>query len=103
MTRWMAGNDPVLQRYGVGAIARTAVSGGAGLLSVASADGLRSLAAALECSDPQAQCYAAAAVGALLICPSAGFMLPACLPSTRPHVIVELDTNAQSMCGKLFL
>lgn len=62
-----AGNskDPVLLRWGVGALGRSIVAGGESQSTVVAAGGLAALLSALNCSDPQAQCFASAAVGAL--------------------------------------
>lgn len=67
--RWAASNDPVLQRYGVGALARVAASGPAGFNAVADAGVLPHLIAALACGDAQVRCFAAGAIGALSLVP----------------------------------
>lgn len=64
MARWARGRDPILQRYGVGGLARLAGGGAAGFEAVARAGGLDALVAALTCADPQTQCFAAGALGA---------------------------------------
>jgi hypothetical protein len=64
MTRWAASRDPILQRYGVGALARLAGGGAACFEVVRGAGGLAALVAALTCADPQTQCFAAGALGA---------------------------------------
>ena len=63
MVDWANSRDPILQRYGVGGVARAAVSGGAGLAAVTEIGGLKTLVSALSEDDPQAQCFAAAALG----------------------------------------
>ena len=63
MVNWAHSRDPILQRYGVGGVARAAIASGAGLAAVMEADGLKALVSALSETDPQAQCFAAAAVG----------------------------------------
>lgn len=63
MVNWAQSRDPILQRYGVGGVARAAISSGAGLAAVTDAGGLEALVAALSEDDPQAQCFAAAALG----------------------------------------
>ncbi|KAL3137901.1 hypothetical protein ABBQ38_005150 [Trebouxia sp. C0009 RCD-2024] len=63
MVNWAQSRDPILQRYGVGGVARAAISSGAGLAAVMDAGGLEALVAALSEDDPQAQCFAAAALG----------------------------------------
>ena len=63
MVDWANSRDPILQRYGVGGVARAAVSGGPGLAAVIDAGGLKALVSALAEDDPQAQCFAAAAIG----------------------------------------
>lgn len=65
MVNWAQSRDPILQRYGVGGVARAAISSGAGLAAVTDAGGLEALVAALSEDDPQAQCFAAAALGRL--------------------------------------
>lgn len=64
MGRWAASNDPVLQRYGVGGLARIAVSSPKGFGVVMDADVLQHLVRALGCADAQVRCFAAGAVGA---------------------------------------
>lgn len=66
MLHWAGSRDPILQRYGVGGVARVATSGGPGLADVAALGGLKTLVQALVQDDPQAQCYASAAVGAFV-------------------------------------
>lgn len=63
---WATSNDPILQRYGVGALARTTTSSPAAFAAVQKADGLERLVSALNCNDAQAQCFAAGAVGVRL-------------------------------------
>lgn len=63
MVDWAHSRDPILQRYGVGGVARAAIASGAGLAAVMDADGLKALVSALSEDDPQAQCFAAAALG----------------------------------------
>ena len=63
MVEWATSRDPILQRYGVGGVARAAVSGGEGLAAVINAGGFKALISALSEDDPQAQCFAAAALG----------------------------------------
>ena len=63
MVNWAHSRDPILQRYGVGGVARAAIASGAGLAAVMDADGLKALVSALSEDDPQAQCFAAAALG----------------------------------------
>ena len=64
MARWARGRDPILQRYGVGGLARVAGGGAAGFEAVQAAGGLDALVRALTCADPQTQCFAAGALGA---------------------------------------
>ena len=63
MVDWAHSRDPILQRYGVGGVARAAIASGAGLAAVMDAGGLKALVSALSEDDPQAQCFAAAALG----------------------------------------
>ena len=63
MVNWAHSRDPILQRYGVGGVARAAIASGAGLAAVVDAGGLKALVSALSEDDPQAQCFAAAALG----------------------------------------
>ena len=65
MVNWANSRDPILQRYGVGGVARAAISSEAGLRAVLEIDGLKTLVSALSEDDPQAQCFAAAALGQL--------------------------------------
>ncbi len=60
---WATSNDPILQRYGVGALARTAISSPPAFAAVKNAGGVKKLVAALNSNDPQAQCFAAGTVG----------------------------------------
>lgn len=60
---WATSNDPILQRYGVGALARTAIASPAAFAAVNNTGGVEKLVAALNCNDPQAQCFAAGAIG----------------------------------------
>lgn len=76
---WATRNDPILQRYGVGALARSAVSSPAAFAAVQESGGLRLLASALNCDDAQAQCFAAGALGV-----SSGWAhSPRCLAKAR--------------------
>jgi hypothetical protein len=63
MAKWAASYDPILQRYGIGALARLAVLNPASYDAVKSAGGLDGLVHGLTCSDPAAQCFAAGAIG----------------------------------------
>lgn len=63
MMNWANSRDPILQRYGVGGVARAAVSSAGGLAAVTDAGGLKALVSAVAEDDPQAQCFAAAALG----------------------------------------
>jgi len=63
MMNWANSRDPILQRYGVGGVARAAVSSAGGLAAVTDAGGLKALVSAVSQDDPQAQCFAAAALG----------------------------------------
>ncbi|BDA43534.1 hypothetical protein COCOBI_04-5460 [Coccomyxa sp. Obi] len=63
---WATSNDPILQRYGVGALARTAISSPPAFAAVKNASGVEKLVAALNSNDPQAQCFAAGAIGRLI-------------------------------------
>ena len=63
--RWAASNDPVLQRYAAGALARVASSGAAGFSAVRDSGALPRLVHAMACGDPQVRCFAAGAVGML--------------------------------------
>ena len=75
MGRWAASNDPVLQRYGVGGLARIAVSSPKGFEVLMDTDALKHLIRALGCADAQVRCFAAGAIGAqprLLSCPCTG-------------------------------
>ncbi|KAK9844104.1 hypothetical protein WJX81_004589 [Elliptochloris bilobata] len=65
MARWAGGRDPILQRYGVGGLARLAGGGPAGFEAVQRSGGLNALVGALTCADPQTQCFAAGALGKL--------------------------------------
>ena len=62
--RWAASNDPVLQRYAAGALARVASSGVTGFGAVRDSGALVHLVHAMACGDPQVRCFAAGAVGA---------------------------------------
>ncbi len=87
MTRWAASRDPILQRYGVGALARLAGGGAAGFEAVRGVGGLAALVAALTCADPQTQCFAAGALGA-----RAGLGAPAAAPPDAEAVAVAAHT-----------
>ncbi|CAL8468502.1 g8042 [Coccomyxa elongata] len=63
---WATSNDPILQRYGVGALARTAISSPPAFAAVKNAGCVEKLVAALNSNDPQAQCFAAGTVGRLI-------------------------------------
>ena len=63
MMNWANSRDPILQRYGVGGVARAAVASAGGLAAVTDAGGLKALVSAVSQDDPQAQCFAAAALG----------------------------------------
>ena len=67
MVDWANSRDPILQRYGVGGVARAALSSDEGLHTVMSMGGFKALISALSEEDPQAQCFAAGAVGELVI------------------------------------
>ncbi|KAL6778560.1 hypothetical protein ACKKBF_B15275 [Auxenochlorella protothecoides x Auxenochlorella symbiontica] len=62
LMRWVLSQDPLLQRAGAGAVARIVCSGPSQATSVADLGGFAAVVASLACSDPQARCYAAAAV-----------------------------------------
>jgi hypothetical protein len=66
--KWATSKDPILQRYGVGALARIAVAGPEALEALRSAKALEKLVGALESTDAQAQCFAAGAIGGLTWC-----------------------------------
>lgn len=72
MVNWATSRDPILQRYGVGGVARAAVSSAEGLAAVMHAEGLKALVSAVSEDDPQAQCFAAAALGRHSSCVSFG-------------------------------
>lgn len=63
MIDWANSRDPILQRYGVGGVARAALSSDEGLHAVMSTGGFKALISALSEEDPQAQCFAAGAIG----------------------------------------
>lgn len=63
MVDWANSRDPILQRYGVGGVARAALSSDEGLHTVMSTGGFKALILALSEEDPQAQCFAAGAIG----------------------------------------
>lgn len=63
MLDWAISRDPLLQRYGVGGVARAALSSTEGLQTVMSMGGFKALISALSEEDPQAQCFAAGAIG----------------------------------------
>lgn len=65
MSKWARSNDPILQRYGTGALARVAVSGSKAFNAVDAADGIAALITALTSSDGQTACYASGAIGKL--------------------------------------
>ena len=64
MTKWARSNDPILQRYSTGGLARLAVSGRQAFQAVDTAGGLQAMIGALTSSDGQTACYAAGALGA---------------------------------------
>lgn len=89
---WARSHDPVLRRYGIGALARFASTGPNELQIVASTpaavpagpqegqapSALSCLVQGLTCDDPQAQCYAAGAIGRIAgMGESASRVLPA--------------------------
>lgn len=55
--------DPILLRWGAGALARSVAAGDDSQRAVAAAGGIPALLSAMNCSDPQAQCFGSAAVG----------------------------------------
>lgn len=66
LRRWALCPDPILQRCGVGALAKVAQSGDpAGAGALAASGGVEALVAGLSNSDPQAACFAAAGVSAM--------------------------------------
>lgn len=71
--RWASSKDPILQRYGVGALSRVATSSPRAFQAVVDAGCLSALVAATSSDDAQAQCFAAGAIGLqppfLCICP----------------------------------
>lgn len=61
--RWASSKDPILQRYGVGALSRVATSSPRAFEAVVDAGCLSALVAATNSDDAQAQCFAAGAIG----------------------------------------
>lgn len=61
--QWTKSDDPVLTRYGVGCLARLAISGPEGAALVAKCGGFAAFVEALGDTDGQTQCYAAKAAG----------------------------------------
>ena len=61
--RWASSKDPILQRYGVGALSRVATSSPNAFRAVVDSGCLPSLVAATVSDDAQAQCFAAGAIG----------------------------------------
>ncbi|KAK9786669.1 hypothetical protein WJX73_003243, partial [Symbiochloris irregularis] len=66
MTHWAQSNDPILQRWGTGALARSVVSGRDSFQAVQKSGGLTILVAALTKDDGQSSCFAAGAIGRLV-------------------------------------
>lgn len=65
MAHWAGrSKDPILQRWGVGALAHLVAASQDAAARVAEAGGLPALVTGLNCGDPQAQCFASAAIGA---------------------------------------
>ena len=63
MAKWAKSNDPILQRYSIGSLARLAISGAQAFKAVESSGGLQAIVGALTSSDGQTACYAAGAIG----------------------------------------
>ena len=63
MATWSCSRDPILQRYGVGGIARLASAGPGNVAIAQRAGALPALVKGLNSSDAQAQCFASGAVG----------------------------------------
>lgn len=66
MATWSCSRDPILQRYGVGGIARLASAGPANVATAQRAGALPALVKGLNSSDAQAQCFASGAIGELV-------------------------------------
>lgn len=64
--RWASSKDPILQRYGVGALSRVATSSPRAFGAVVDSSCLPALVAATASDDAQAQCFAAGAIGVCL-------------------------------------
>ena len=65
MALWTHSRDPILQRYGIGGIARLVSAGPENVAIAQKADALPALVKGLSSSDAQAQCYASGAIGEL--------------------------------------
>ena len=63
MAFWTQSRDPILQRYGLGGIARLASAGSANVAVAERAGALPALVKALNSPDAQTQCFASGAVG----------------------------------------
>ena len=61
--RWASSKDPILQRYGVGALSRMSTSSPRAFRAVVDSGCLPALVAATASDDAQAQCFAAGAIG----------------------------------------
>ncbi|CAK0781468.1 hypothetical protein CVIRNUC_005381 [Coccomyxa viridis] len=64
--RWASSKDPILQRYGVGALSRMSTSSPRAFRAVVDSGCLPALVAATASDDAQAQCFAAGAIGKLV-------------------------------------
>ena len=93
MVNWASSRDPILQRYGVGGVARAAISSNAGFAAVQDAGGLKALVSALSEDDPQAQCFAAAALGEQFCC----FSLE-CVGTFQASVHCQAPTEISMRC-----
>ncbi|KAK9829173.1 hypothetical protein WJX72_004304 [[Myrmecia] bisecta] len=98
LANWATCHDPILQRYGVGALARLVISGLEGLQAAQKDGSLNALFSALLSKDGQAQCYAAGAAGKLAH--AGGKSAQAVLQANAPEGLLEmLDPARESENG----
>lgn len=98
MMNWANSRDPILQRYGVGGVARAAVSSARGLAAVTDAGGLKALVSAVSEDDPQAQCFAAAALGK--VSSRGGQGCQALIQQGAPQALLSMLQQPQPSKGK---
>ena len=96
MAAWAVSNDPILTRYGVGALARLVTADAAAAATVSDAGGVRALTSALSSADGQAQCYAAKAVGARQMRP-----VQVCVVPPQQEALITDGLSCLSCAGAL--